>query len=185
MKGEYPEELEARRTTRTGLKVLLRPVKISDEPMLKDFFYSLSDESMYQRFISVRREIPHEILQNFVVIDYSERLVILAVLGESGNETIAGIGQYSLNRDIHTADIALAVRDQYQNQGLGLELITYLTYLAKNKGLLGFTAEVLVGNEPVFRLFDRMGFEVQKSNESGVYEMRLFFKDLDRMLASK
>lgn len=185
MNGEYPEELEARRTTRTGLKVLLRPVKISDEPMLKDFFYSLSDESMYQRFISVRRDIPHEILQNFVVIDYTQRIVILAVLGESGKETIAGIGQYSLNKDMHTADIALAVRDRYQNQGLGLELITYLTYLAKNKGLLGFTAEVLVGNEPVFRLFNRMGFDVHKKNESGVYEMRLFFKDRDRVPASR
>lgn len=185
MNGEYPEELEARRTTRTGLKVLLRPVKISDEPMLKDFFYSLSDESMYQRFISARRDIPHEILQNFVVIDYTQRIVILAVLGESGKETIASIGQYGLNRDMHTADIALAVRDRYQNQGLGLELITYLTYLAKNKGLLGFTAEVLLGNEPVFRLFNRMGFDVHKKNESGVYEMRLFFKDRDRVHASK
>ncbi|VVB64294.1 Uncharacterised protein [uncultured archaeon] len=185
MKGEYPQELETRRTTRTGLKVLLRPVKISDEPMLKDFFYALSDESMYQRFISARRDIPHEILQNFVVIDYSQRMVILAVLGEPGNETIAGIGQYSLNRDMHTADIALAVRDRYQNQGLGLELITYLTYLAKNKGLLGFTAEVLVGNEPVFRLFNRMGFDVHKRNESGVYEMRLFFKDRDQMLVPR
>lgn len=180
MKGEYPEELEARRTTRTGLKVLLRPVKISDEPILKDFFYSLSDESMYQRFISVRRDIPHEILQNFVVIDYSQRMVILAVLGESGKETIAGVGQYSLNRDMNTADIALAVRDQYQNQGLGIELITHLTYLAKRRGLLGFTAEVLQGNQPVFRLFDKMGFDVQKKNELGIYEMKLFFKDLDQ-----
>jgi RimJ/RimL family protein N-acetyltransferase len=54
---------------------------------------------------------------------------------------------------------------------LGLELISYLTYLAKRKGLLGFTAEVLAENEPVFRLFSRMGFEVEKRNESGVYEM--------------
>jgi ribosomal protein S18 acetylase RimI-like enzyme len=185
MKGEYPEELEARRTTRTGHKVLLRPVKISDEPMLKDFFYSLSDESMYQRFISARRDIPHEILQNFVVIDYSQRIVILAVLGESGKETVSGIGQYSLNRDMHTADIALAVRDQYQNQGVGTELITYLTYLAKRKGLLGFTAEVLMENQPVFKLFDKMGFDVQKRNESGVYEMTLLFKDIDQKLISR
>ena len=185
MEGEYPEELEARKTTRTGLKVLLRPVKISDEPMLKDFFYSLSDESMYQRFISVRRDIPHEMLQNFVVIDYTQRMTILAVLGESGKETIAGVGQYSLNKDMNTADIALAVRDEYQNQGLGIELITYLTYLAKRKGLLGFTAEVLLGNQPVFRLFDKMGFDVQKRNEFGIYEMKLFFKDLDQKLISR
>ena len=81
---------------------------------------------------------------------------------------------------IHTADIALAVRDEHQDQGLGTELITYLTYLAKRKGLLGFTAEVLVGNDPVFRLFDRMGFDVHKRNESGIYEMKLLFKDIDQ-----
>ncbi len=185
MEGEYPEDLEARRTTRTGLRILLRPVKISDEPLLKDFFYSLSDESMYQRFISVRRDMPHEMLQDFVIIDYTQKMVILAVLGEAGKETIAGIGQYSLNRDMHTADIALAVRDRHQNQGLGYELISYLTYLAKNKGLLGFTAEVLVGNEPVFRLFERMGFDIQKRNESGVYVMKLFFDDHDQRLISR
>jgi acyl-CoA hydrolase/GNAT superfamily N-acetyltransferase len=179
-KGEYPKDLEVHRTTRSGLKVLLRPIRISDEPLLKDFFYSLSDESLYQRFISARTDIPHEMLQDFVVIDYTQKMVILAVLGESGKETIVGIGQYSINKGVHTADIALAARDDYQKQGLGIVLITYLTHLAKRRGLLGFTAEVLVGNGPVFRLFDRMGFDVHKRNESGVYEMKLLFINIDQ-----
>jgi acyl-CoA hydrolase/ribosomal protein S18 acetylase RimI-like enzyme len=174
-RGEYPEELEAWRSTRTGERILLRPTKISDEPLLKDFFYSLSDESLYQRFISVRKDIPHEMLQDFVVIDYTSKMTILAVLGESGKETIAGIGQLCLNGDLKTADIALAVRDRYQNQGLGTELIRHLTCLARKRGLQGFTAEVLAGNQPVFRLFDKMGFEVNKRNELGVYEMKLSF----------
>jgi GNAT superfamily N-acetyltransferase len=178
-RGEYPEELEVWRTTRSGDRVMLRPTKISDEPLLKDFFYSLSDESLYQRFISVRRDIPHEMLQDFVVIDYTQKMTILAVLGESGKEKIAGIGQFSLNRDQATADVALAVRDEDQNKGLGTELMRYLTCLAKRRGLLGFTAEVLAGNQPVFRLFDKMGFGIEKRNERGVYEMRLSFKDID------
>ncbi len=37
-KGEYPEHLEIFRTTAKGLPLLLRPVKISDEPLLKGFF---------------------------------------------------------------------------------------------------------------------------------------------------
>ena len=44
--------MRALRMTKTGINFLLRPVKISDEPLLKDFFYSLSDTSMYNRFIS-------------------------------------------------------------------------------------------------------------------------------------
>jgi GNAT superfamily N-acetyltransferase len=175
-KGEYPEKLETWRTTRTGFEVLLRPVKISDEPLLKEFFYSLSNESMYSRFISVRRDIPHDVLQKFAVVDYSQKIVIIAVVEKEGKESIYVLGQYELNNDMHTTDVALVVRDDSQNKGVGGTLLSYLTYLAKRRGLLGFTAEVLVGNEPVFRLFQRMGFAVSKRNESGVYEMKAMFE---------
>ena len=40
-KGEYPEHLESRKSVKTGLEVLLRPVRISDEPILKSFFYRM------------------------------------------------------------------------------------------------------------------------------------------------
>ncbi len=173
--GEYPEELEAWRTTRTGLGILLRPVKISDEPLLKDLFYSLSDESMYQRFISARRDIPHQELQKFAAVDYFQKMVLVAVREEDGMESICGIGQYGINSDMFTADVALVVRDDCQNHGIGGELLAYLTYLAKRQGLLGFTAEVLAGNDPVFHLFKKMGFIVSKRSDSGVYELVAMF----------
>jgi acyl-CoA hydrolase/GNAT superfamily N-acetyltransferase len=175
-RGEYPETLETSRTTKSGLQLLLRPVKISDEPLMKDFFYSLSDETMYQRFFSVRKDIPHEVLQGYVAVDYSQKMIIIAIVEEEGKELIAGLGQYSLNRDMHTAEIALVVRDECQKLGIGAELLSYLTYLAKKQGLLGFTAEVLVGNDPVFRLFQKMGFAVSRRNESGIFEMRAMFR---------
>lgn len=174
--GEYPEDLETFRTTRTGWKILLRPVKISDEPLLREFFYSLSDESMYRRFLSVRRDMTHKVLQDLVAVDYAWKMIVLAVAEKDGREHIAGLGQYMVNSDMYTAEIALLVRDEHQNQGVGEELLSYLTYLAKRHGLLGFTAEVLAENRPVFRLFDKMGFVVDKRNESGIYEMKAMFK---------
>ena len=176
IKGEYPEDLEVVKTTRKGLQLLLRPIKISDEPLLKDFFYSLSDESMYQRFISARRDIPHELLQQFVAVDYFQKMVLVAVIEEDDRESICGLGQYGLNSDTYTADVALVVRDDWQKKGVAGELLSYLTYLAKKQGILGFTAEVLVGNDPVFRLFKKMGFDVSKRNEEGVYEMLAMFR---------
>ena len=35
-KGAYPEDLETHKTTQKGLRVFLRPVKINDEPLLKE-----------------------------------------------------------------------------------------------------------------------------------------------------
>ena len=79
--GEYPEELELYKTTRSGLKILLRPVRISDEPLLKNFYYSLSESTVYKRFMSPRKDMPHEKLQQFfVVIDYTKEMVMLAIL---------------------------------------------------------------------------------------------------------
>src|SRR5512145_1067095 len=80
--GEYPEHLEAWRTTRIGVTLLLRPVRLNDEQLLKDFFYHLTTDSMYHRFISTRTDMPHERLQKFVAIDYSREMVILAVMRE-------------------------------------------------------------------------------------------------------
>jgi len=174
-KGEYPEELETYRTTKDGIEVLFRPVKISDEPLLKDFFYSLSDNSMYTRFISFRKDMPHERLQEFVIIDYTKEIAILAVIQDGEKEDIAGLGQYTINESNHTADVAFTVRDEYQNRGIGTELLSYLTQLAKRQGLLGFTAEVLVENEPMLHVFEKL-LDVKKSVDSGVYYLNMDFE---------
>ncbi len=171
-KGEYPEELETNRTTKTGMQITLRPVKISDETPIKDFFYSLSDQSLYRRFISTRRDMPHERLQEFVVIDYSQEMVILATTGSEGQEKVVGIGQYGIGQDVHSAEVAFAVRDSDQNRGIGTELLNYLIYLGKRKGLLAFTAEVLYENRPMLAVFDKEGFKIVSSG-GGVYYLKL------------
>lgn len=176
-KGVYPEEFETYRTTATGLNIFLRPVKITDEPMLKDFFYRLSEDSMYLRFFSMRKDMTHKRLQDFTVVDYTKKMEILAVIPGKEKETIIGLGQYELNPDMHTAEVALVVQDKYQKQGVGTELLSYLTYLARRQGLLGFTAEVLVENIPMMHLFEKMGFDIEKRREEGSYEMRMRFRD--------
>jgi RimJ/RimL family protein N-acetyltransferase len=177
-KGEYPEHLETFRTTHKGLSLLLRPVKLSDEPLLKDFFNFLSDQSLFRRFISMRKDMPHERLQEFVIIDYTKEMVILATLreGEGAVERVVGVGQYGINETNHTAEVSLVVRDEDQNKGVGTDLLSYLTYLAKREGLYGFTAEVLVENQPMLRLFGKMGFDIQKRSEQGVYELQMAFR---------
>jgi acyl-CoA hydrolase/CheY-like chemotaxis protein len=177
--GEYPESLETYKVTKSGLEILLRPVRISDEPLLKDLFYSLSDTSLYRRFVSQRKDIPHERLQEFTAIDYTQEMAILAVLTKVGRKTekeeVVGLGQYQMYEDMHSAEVSLVVRDGYQNRGIGTELLSYLTYLAKSQGLLGFTAEVLVENRPMLHLFEKMGFDIEKTSEAGSYELKMTF----------
>ncbi len=175
-KGEYPEDLETYITTKTGLQIFIRPVKISDEGLLKDFFYSLSDKSIERRFLSSRKDMPHEILQNFVIIDYTKEVLLVVIRGDRDNPMIVGVGQYGIDESSHTAEVAFAVRDDQQNSGIGFELLKYLTYLAKRQGLLGFTADVLVENKPMLHVFEKGGFDIKRKIDSGVYELSLKFK---------
>ncbi len=176
-KGEYPETLETYRTTKGGVKIFLRPVKITDEHLLKNFFYSLSGDSMYHRFISIRADMHHDRIQQFAVIDYTKEMVILAVVQEDDKETIAGMGQYFIDESTHTAEVAFLVRDEYHGRGIGTELLQYLTYLAKKNGLHGFTAEVLVDNKPMLQIFENAGFEIEKHAEGGIYALAMSFRD--------
>lgn len=173
--GEYPEHLEIYRTTKSGLTVLLRPVKMSDEPLLKEFFYSLSDQSLYRRFFSARKDMPHQRLQEFVAIDYTREMVVLGVAHREGRELALGVGEYRRDEDSHTAEAAFVVRDDHQDKGIGTELLRYLTYLARKEGLLGFTAEVFEENQSMLRLFEKMGFDIEKKVSGGVYELKMRF----------
>ncbi len=175
-KGRYPEELETYRITRTGLRVFFRPIKISDEPLLQDFLYSLSDNSLYRRFISIRKDMPHERIQEFVVIDYTKETAILAIIGDEQTQKIVGVGRYFVDENRHVAEVAFAVRDDHANKGIGTELLSYLTYLAKRQGLLGFTADVLVENIPMLHVFEKGGFDIAKQNIAGIYNMNMTFK---------
>jgi acyl-CoA hydrolase/GNAT superfamily N-acetyltransferase len=175
--GEYPEHLETWRTTRGGMSILFRPIKISDEPLLKDFIYSLSDQSIYRRFMSRRQDVPHERLQELVVIDYTKEMAILAVLPQEEKENIIGVGRYYIDAQLHTAEVAFAVRDAYQQRGIGAELLAYLTYLARREGLLGFSAEVLVENRPMLHTFEQGGFDLEKRIIAGLYELKMTFKE--------
>ncbi|MEO5361542.1 MAG: GNAT family N-acetyltransferase [Nitrospirota bacterium] len=175
--ARYPEELEIYTTVKdNNTELLLRPVKITDEPLLKDFFYSLSDDTLYKRFISVRKDMPHERLQEFITIDYVNKMVLVAVVKEGARELVVGMGQFTILKDTHAADAAFVVRDSYQGMGIGKKLVSYLTLIAKKRGLLGFTAEVLSANRPMLALFDSMDADISKTYEDGLTVLKVMFR---------
>jgi len=73
--------------------------------------------------------------------------------------------------------VAFVVLDDYQRKGIGASLLAYVTYLGKKKGLLGFTAAVLMENQQMIRLFEKNGFIIDKRDEGGVYELSMSFKE--------
>jgi RimJ/RimL family protein N-acetyltransferase len=103
-------------------------------------------------------------------------MVILATVNDGDKEIIVGLGQFSIYEESHTAEVAFVVRDSWQGNGIGSELLNYLTHLAVKQGLQGFTAEVLAENKAMLHLFEKMNFDMKKSVEAGTYELDMKFR---------
>ncbi len=169
-KGKYIEEFETYRTTRGGLDILIRPVKLSDESLLQDFFNSLSDKSLYYRFFTFRQDMPHERLQELINVDNTKGLSIVAVIQQLESETVVGLGQYAIYETGYSAEVSFATRDDYQNRGITSVLLTHLVYLAEKSGLLSLTASVMVENKSMLHVLKKFGFTIEIT-EDGIVEL--------------
>jgi len=173
--GRYPEELETIKTI-NGKEYFFRPMKPTDDELLKDLFYSLSDESLYKRFMSARKDMPHDRRQDFVQINYNKEMAIVVIDQEiEGPDRMVGEADYRIKEGQNVAEISVMVRDEYQGMGIGTALVEYLTMIAKNQGLYGFTAEVLADNKKMLRVFEKMGYDIEKKRKYGEYELRMRF----------
>jgi ribosomal-protein-alanine N-acetyltransferase len=75
------------------------------------------------------------------------------------NDRIAGFCSFWLVLDeIHINN--LAVRHEYQGQGLGPALLTHVLQAGASRGAERATLEVRPSNAPARRLYERLGFEV-------------------------
>lgn len=156
----YPAHLETNFITSSGAEVRFRPVKPEDETILQDFFYSLSERTIYLRFFSHLKFFPLTFLRQFTHIDYSTHMTVVGLVEEGGYESVVAVGYYAVNSDTRMGEVSLIVRDDWQNRGVGTFLFQYLIKIAKESGLKGFTAEVLKNNASMIKLLHDTGFTV-------------------------
>ncbi|MFH1466719.1 MAG: GNAT family N-acetyltransferase [Pseudomonadota bacterium] len=167
--ARYPEELETRTTLSDGTPILVRPVKPTDEELLKDLFYSLSEQSRYQRFFSRLHVMPHQRRQPYVNINYNEQVGLACVIERESGDELVGLGQYLKIPNQPRAEVALLISDEWQNRGLGSWLTRYLVRVARQAGIIGFEAEVMAVNRGMLSVFEALPYPLHMKLDSGTY----------------
>jgi acyl-CoA hydrolase/GNAT superfamily N-acetyltransferase len=174
--GVYPAELETYVTLRPGMKILFRPIKPTDEEMMQELFYSLSEESIYYRFFHRTQVMPHKKVQRFTTVDYQKDMAIVGVVEEYGQEKIIAVGRYSLEPDSNMAEAALLVQDDWQGRGIGTRLLNYLIQIAKSRKIAGFKAQVLAENRAPLHMMHKTGYTVETTLEDGILHVSFKFQ---------
>jgi acyl-CoA hydrolase/ribosomal protein S18 acetylase RimI-like enzyme len=169
----YPHECEhAEEFPRIG-RVLFRPSKSIDERAVKEFFYSLPRTEAYLRFPMFLKSYPHYDVKAIVNTDYQREMCILGFAGEKGTGRIVALAYYSLNEDMTTAELDFAVHPDCARSGTATSMVRHIAETAAGRGIKTFVSYISVGNEQAFGVFQKLGFAVEKTLESGAYEIRV------------
>jgi RimJ/RimL family protein N-acetyltransferase len=76
----------------------------------------------------------------------------------------------------HSAEIAFAVEEDYQGQGMASRILRHLARIAREQGLAEFTAEVLPRNRAMLAVFARSGLPVKSAVEDDTVHVTLALK---------
>lgn len=170
-----PKETRTTFLLNDGTQLTIRPIHPTDEPKVRELFHSLSQESIYTRFMARMKWVPRKQVRQFVYIDHRNEVSIVATVPEADGDTIVAIGGYYLDPRTNRAEVAFVVLDQYQNRHIGSFLFKQLCTIARSNGITGFTAEVLEENRAMQTVFNNSGLNVTSNIREGVYHYDITF----------
>lgn len=162
-------------TLTNGDTVTIRAIKPSDEEALRRLFYRFSEKSVYNRYFNPIKSMPHEKIQEYVNVDCESAQSVVGIVGEAGNERIIAEARYVKHKNSSFADVAFAVDDAYHGLHIAGHLYKILYQLARERGIKGFTADVLVSNKQMLRVFKNGDLPVNTRMEAGVYCLEMPF----------
>ena len=170
--ANYPSGLETRKSLRDGLEIKIRPIKSSDEDMMRRLFYNFSDESKYFRYFASKPVMPHKEMQTYVSIDYEEVLSVVAIVEKGRNERIIAEARYAYDKRAAAYEIAFIVDEEFQGKGVAGFMFNYLIKIARDRGIGWFIAYVLPRNEAMLKVFEKSKIEMARTSDADAVVLR-------------
>ncbi|MHC5005942.1 MAG: GNAT family N-acetyltransferase, partial [Planctomycetota bacterium] len=156
----YPTRQVAQWTLKSGAAVTIRPIRPEDEPLLVKFHQTLSERSVYLRYlhmVKLDQRIAHERLTRICFIDYDREMALVAQAPDpaDGTPSIVGVGRLTKARGANEAEFAVLIADQMVNIGREWKLDR-------------ITGEILAQNPGMQHVARKLGFECQLDVDEGV-----------------
>ncbi|GAA3851800.1 bifunctional GNAT family N-acetyltransferase/acetate--CoA ligase family protein [Saccharothrix violaceirubra] len=164
---DHPRHWEADVVLSDGGTVHVRPITPDDAERLVAFHGRLSERTRYFRYFGPYPRMPRRDVERFTTVDHADRVALIALLGDD----IIAVGRYDRIDAGRSAEVAFVVEDAHQGRGLGSILLEHLAAAARERDLSRFTAEVLMENGQMVRVFRDAGYRVSRAFEEGVLHL--------------
>ncbi len=173
----YPAQYVASFRLKNGARVLIRPIRHQDEPLMVKFHQSLSERSVYLRYfqaLQLGQRVTHERLLRRCFIDYDREMALVAeAKGRDGSSELLGVARLIKLHGVPEAEFAVLVSDHVQRAGLGLELMKRIIQVAKDEKIQRLSADLLRENEGMRHLLQKLHFVLEDSPSDSVTKATL------------
>jgi RimJ/RimL family protein N-acetyltransferase len=147
--------------------VTIRPLTAADRDALAAGFEHLSEDTRRERFRALAKQLAPRDLDHLTALDHHRHEALVAIASHSGD--IVGVARYiALPDEAKTAEVAIAVDDDWQGAGIGRRLISALGDRAQAEGVTHLVAYVAPTNRRVIDWIARAGGVVEAQDGDAV-----------------
>ncbi|MGD0435274.1 MAG: bifunctional acetate--CoA ligase family protein/GNAT family N-acetyltransferase [Bryobacteraceae bacterium] len=171
----YPSRYEKKIALGDGSEINIRPIRPEDEPLLVNFHHTLSERSVYLRYfhwMKLEQRTEHERLTRMCFIDYDRQMAFVAERSDpvTGERQIVAVGRLVKSHPADEAELAIIVSDKFHRRGIGTEIVRQLVDFARAEKLSRITATVLFENRAMQKVFEKVGFRLEQSDDREALE---------------
>jgi RimJ/RimL family protein N-acetyltransferase len=157
---------------RDGRRVEIRALRPDDKADMLDAVSHIGAHSMRRRFFGAKRSFSEAEQAFYLNVDFVNHVALIAVVDDGKHPTIVGGGRYVVVQP-GSAEVAFAVVDAFQGQGIGSTLLCHLIVIARDAGLKELIAEVLPENAAMLKVFEKSGLKVATQRAAGAVHIRM------------
>jgi N-acetylglutamate synthase-like GNAT family acetyltransferase len=155
---------------RDGLRVVVRPLDAGDEAAIVSWFAGLGAETRYARFLAPLERLDRRTRSELARVDHFDHEAIAAVAPDG---TTVGIARYIRIARRRSAEVAVAVADDWRGRGIASMLLDRVAARARAAGVEQLTAICLATNYTVIRLLSRLGPTTVGPSDAGLVDVRI------------
>lgn len=122
-------------------------------------------------------ELPAPVMRLLACVDYRRTLALVAEHENGATPEPIGLASYGALDD-GTAEVALVVRDEWQQHHVGTELATRLLRAAEDRGFHRFIVHALSENVAIRKLLKDVGVVLSSKRHGSVFEVTFVRRDL-------
>lgn len=174
----YPSQYISSATCSDGLPFTVRPILPEDEPLMVRFHETLSDRSVYMRYLMplvLSQRVSHERLSRLCFIDYDREIALVAehAHAKTGEREIMAVGRISRLRYSNDARFTMLVSDMYQCRGIGTALLRRMIDVARQEKISRLIGVISVENNAMQHLCRKLGFTLHEMEDKKLVRAEL------------